>query len=84
MHTTFHSMFGVVALAVWGCPLGTPKDHYRPPGHQDTTIVISRTDDGRFVLSWDLPNTLDTEFCVTALATRIMGTNTPVISSRAA
>jgi Tol biopolymer transport system component len=45
MHTTFHSILGVVVLALCGCPLGTPQDHYRPHGHQDTTIAISPTDD---------------------------------------
>lgn len=28
-----------------GCPLGTPRDHYRPQGHGDTTIAVSPSDD---------------------------------------
>ena len=45
MHSPFHSIVGVAVLAVCGCPLGTPKDHYRPHGHQDTTIAIIPADD---------------------------------------
>ena len=28
-----------------GCPLGSPKDHYRPPGHGDMTIAASPSED---------------------------------------
>ncbi len=32
-------------LFLSGCPFGTPRDHYRPHGHQDTTIDASPVDD---------------------------------------
>ncbi len=39
------SFIGVAMVCLCGCPLGTPRDHYRPHGHQDTTIDVSSTDD---------------------------------------
>lgn len=33
------------ALSLNGCPLGTPNDHYRPHGHQDTTIDVSTSEE---------------------------------------
>jgi TolB protein len=38
-------MICVAMVCLCGCPLGTPRDHYRPHGHQDTTIAVSPTDD---------------------------------------
>jgi hypothetical protein len=38
-------MICVAMACLSGCPLGTPRDHYRPHGHLDTTIVVSPTDD---------------------------------------
>lgn len=38
-------MMCVAAVCLCGCPLGTPRDHYRPHGHQDTTIALSPADD---------------------------------------
>ena len=38
-------MICVAMVCLCGCPLGTPRDHYRPPGHGDTTIAVSPTDD---------------------------------------
>lgn len=35
----------VAMVCLCGCPFGTPRDHYRPHGHQDTTIALSPTDD---------------------------------------
>jgi Tol biopolymer transport system component len=32
-------------LCFLGCPFGTPRNHYRPHGHQDTTIDVSPSDD---------------------------------------
>jgi Tol biopolymer transport system component len=32
-------------VCLCGCPLGTPRDHYRPQGHQDITIAVSPKDD---------------------------------------
>lgn len=34
-----------VLLCLCGCPLGSPRDHYRPMGHGDTTLDVSPTDD---------------------------------------
>ena len=34
-----------VLLCLCGCPLGSPRDHYRPIGHGDTTLDVSPTDD---------------------------------------
>lgn len=34
-----------IAMGLAGCPLGTPNDHHRPHGHQDTTIDVSPADD---------------------------------------
>jgi len=38
-------MICVATACLCGCPLGTPRDHYRPPGHGDTTIAVSPKDD---------------------------------------
>lgn len=38
-------MLSVGAVCFCGCPIGTPRDHYRPHGHQDTTIAVSPKDD---------------------------------------
>ena len=35
----------VAMVCVCGCLLGTPRDHYRPIGHGDTTIAVSPMDD---------------------------------------
>ena len=35
----------VAMVCLCGCPLGTPRDHYRPIGHGDTTIAVSPMDD---------------------------------------
>lgn len=32
-------------VCLCGCPFGTPRDHYRPHGHGDTTIAVSPMDD---------------------------------------
>ena len=32
-------------LCLCGCPLGSPRDHYRPIGHGDITLDVSPTDD---------------------------------------
>lgn len=32
-------------VCLCGCPFGTPRDHYRPPGHGDITIAVSPADD---------------------------------------
>ena len=45
MHVAFRSMICVAMVSLCGCPLGTPRDHYRPHGHQDTTIAVAPTDD---------------------------------------
>lgn len=34
-----------VTLCFVGCPFGTPQDHYRPHGHQDTTIDLAPSGD---------------------------------------
>ncbi len=31
-------------IGLAGCPIGTPYDHYRPIGHQDTTVAVSPDD----------------------------------------
>jgi Tol biopolymer transport system component len=38
-------MICVAMVCLCGCPLGTPRDHYRPPGHLDTTFTVSPMDD---------------------------------------
>ncbi len=45
MPIAFRSMSCVAMVCLCGCPLGTPRDHYRPPGHGDTTIAVAPTDD---------------------------------------
>jgi Tol biopolymer transport system component len=45
MRQTLTLMTCIAMLLIVGCPLGTPSDHYRPHGHQDTTIDIAPTDD---------------------------------------
>jgi Tol biopolymer transport system component len=45
MHLRVTPVIALVMLSVSGCPLGSPNDHYRPHGHQDTTIAISPKDD---------------------------------------
>lgn len=45
MNTGIRLLLCTVTLCVCGCPMGTPGDHYRPHGHQDTTISISPTSD---------------------------------------
>ena len=45
MPVAFRLMTFASMVTLCGCPLGTPRDHYRPHGHQDTTIAISPTDD---------------------------------------
>lgn len=45
MRTGFSLATSGVLLCFCGCPLGTPRDHYRPHGHADTTIAISPSDD---------------------------------------
>jgi Tol biopolymer transport system component len=45
MQTSGRPLFCVAALCLCGCPYGKPSDHYRPHGHQDTTIAISPKDD---------------------------------------
>jgi Tol biopolymer transport system component len=35
----------VAMVCFCGCPFGTPRDHYRPMGHGDTTIAVSPMDD---------------------------------------
>lgn len=39
------SLICLLTVCLCGCPLGTPRDHYRPHGHQDTTIAVSPADD---------------------------------------
>ena len=45
MCLVFRSTICVAVLCLCGCPLGTPRDHYRPHGHHDTTIAVSPNDD---------------------------------------
>jgi len=45
MRQTFAYILCIVTLCFVGCPMGTPRDHYRPHGHQDTTFDIGPTDD---------------------------------------
>jgi Tol biopolymer transport system component len=45
MHAAFRLIVGAAVLAFCGCPLGTPQDHYRPPGQADTTIAVSPAGD---------------------------------------
>ena len=45
MRQTLALIICIVTVCLGGCPLGTPSDHYRPHGHQDTTIDIAPTDD---------------------------------------
>ncbi len=45
MSVTLRFMMSVAMVCLCGCPLGTPRGHYRPHGHQDTTIAVSPTDD---------------------------------------
>lgn len=45
MHAKFRSMLAFVALVLAGCPRGTPRDHLRPHGHQDTTLAVSSDDE---------------------------------------
>lgn len=44
MHNRADPLIVVVLICLTGCPLGTPYDHYRPSGHQDTTIDLSPDD----------------------------------------
>jgi hypothetical protein len=39
------SMIAAAVVCLWGCPFGTPRDHYRPEGHRDTTVALSPSDD---------------------------------------
>ena len=42
----WHALIVCSALScLCGCPLGSPRDHYRPIGHGDTTLDVSPTDD---------------------------------------
>ncbi len=45
MPNRFRSMLCFAMVGLCGCPLGTPRDHYRPHGHLDTSIAVSPTDD---------------------------------------
>lgn len=45
MPIAFRLMNCVAMVCLCGCPLGTPRDHYRPIGHGDTTIAVSPMDD---------------------------------------
>ena len=45
MPIAFRFMNCVAMVCLCGCPLGTPRDHYRPIGHGDTTIAVSPMDD---------------------------------------
>lgn len=57
MHTAHHELpetrsrsaplaaLCAAVLSLCGCPLGSPNEHYRPIGHQDTTIDVSPADD---------------------------------------
>lgn len=45
MTASLRSLVYLASICLCGCPLGTPRDHYRPHGHQDTTIAIPQTDD---------------------------------------
>ena len=45
MLARFRSTICLVVLCLCGCPIGTQRDHYRPHGHQDTTIAISPSGD---------------------------------------
>lgn len=45
MPSTFRFMNCVAMVCLCGCPLGTPRDHYRPIGHGDTTVAVSPMDD---------------------------------------
>jgi Tol biopolymer transport system component len=44
MPIAVRSMICLATVCLCGCPLGTPRDHYRPPGHGDTTIAVSPMD----------------------------------------
>lgn len=44
MPIVVRSMTCLATVCLCGCPLGTPRDHYRPPGHGDTTIAVSPVD----------------------------------------
>jgi Tol biopolymer transport system component len=45
MSVTFRLMVIAAFFSLCGCPLGSSRDHYRPPGHSDTTIDVSPQDD---------------------------------------
>jgi TolB protein len=45
MTIAFRSTICFALVSLCGCPIGTPRDHYRPHGHQDTTIAVSPADD---------------------------------------
>jgi len=45
MPIAFRFLTCVTMVCLCGCPLGTPRDHYRPIGHGDTTIAVSPMDD---------------------------------------
>lgn len=45
MTIVFRFMICLAMASLCGCPLGTPRDHYRPIGHGDTTIAVSPKDD---------------------------------------
>jgi TolB protein len=45
MPASHRSILWITWLSLCGCPLGTPRDHYRPHGHQDTTLDVSPTED---------------------------------------
>ena len=41
VHPGLWAICCVALICLCGCPLGTPNNHHRPHGHQDTTIAIS-------------------------------------------
>src|SRR5688572_11544119 len=45
MHCKSGPIICLAAICFCGCPVGTPNDHYRPLGHDDTTIAVSPTDE---------------------------------------
>jgi Tol biopolymer transport system component len=45
MRVALRAMIFSAAVGLCGCPFGTPNDHYRPHGHQNSTIDVAPTDD---------------------------------------
>ena len=45
MNVPLRYMGFAASLCLCGCPFGSPSDHYRPPGHADTTFDVSRNDE---------------------------------------